>query len=144
MAQFAFDHAIVLVGVIHHLAADLDVLLERLVAGVDHDAGEAFVNAVLAQLEGVAVVEVDRDGDVGEADGGLDELLEINRVGVLARALGNLEHDWRLLLFAGLDDGLEELHVVDVKSAQRVFALQRLGEQVFSMCQWHKSLLPIQ
>ena len=89
------------------LLADLDVLLERLVAGVNHHAGEPFVNALLAQLEGVAVVQVDGDGDVGQADGGLDEFLEINRVGVLARALGNLEHQRRLFLFAGLDDGLD-------------------------------------
>jgi hypothetical protein len=43
--------------------------------GVDHHAGEAFINAFLAQLEGIAVIEVDGDGDVGEADGGLDEFL---------------------------------------------------------------------
>ena len=89
------------------------------------------------------MVEVDGDGDIGEADGGLDELLEINRVGVLARAFGNLEHDGRLFLFAGLNDGLEQFHVVDVKGPQRVFALQRLGEQFFGMCQWHKVCLPI-
>ena len=138
VAQLAFDHAVVFVGVFHHLAADLDVLLERLVAGVDHHAGKPLVDAILAQLEGVAVVQVDGDGDVGQADGGLDEFLEIDRVGVAAGAFGDLEHDRRLFLFAGLDDGLEQLHVVDVESAQRVFALEGLGEQVFGMCQWHK------
>ena len=122
------------------MLADLDVLLERLVAGVDHDAGEAFVDALLAQFEGVAVVEVDGDGDVGEADGGFDELLEVNRVGVLAGALGDLEHHGRLFLFAGFDDGLEQFHVVDVESAEGVFALERFGEQVFGMCQWHSRI----
>ncbi len=130
MAEFGFHRAIMFVGVFHDLLGDFDVLLERLVAGVNHHAGEPLVNALLAQLERVAVVEVDGDGDVGQADRRLDELLEINRVGVLARALGNLEHQRRLFLLARLDDGLNEFHVVHVERAERVFALQRLRKQV--------------
>ena len=67
-AQLAFHDGIMLVRVIHYLTTDLDVLLERIVAGVDHDAGEPLVHAVLAQLEGIPVVEVDRNGDIGQAD----------------------------------------------------------------------------
>jgi hypothetical protein len=138
VAEFGFDGAIEFVGVFHDLAGDFDVLLERLVAGVNHHAGETFVNALFAQLEGVAVVQVDGDGDVGQADRRLDEFLEIDRVGVLAGALGNLEDQRRFFLFAGLNDGLDEFHVVDVERAERVFALQRLRKQFFGMCQWHK------
>ena len=136
-AQFAFDDAVVLVGVFDDPAANLDVFVERLVAAVNHHAGEPLVNALLAQLEGVAVIQVDGDGDVGGADGGFDELFEIDGAGVLAGALGDLEHDGRLFLLAGFDDGLEQLHVVDVEGAEGVFALEGLGEQVFCMCQWH-------
>lgn len=64
-----------LVGVIDDLLGDLDVFLEALVRGVDHDGGEAFVDALLAELEGVAMVEVHRDWNRGNADGGFDELL---------------------------------------------------------------------
>jgi D-aminopeptidase len=32
------------------------------VGGVNHDAGESLVNALLAQFKGVAVVQVDGDG----------------------------------------------------------------------------------
>jgi hypothetical protein len=80
---------------------------------------------------------MDGYGDVGRADGGLDELFEIDGAGVLARAFGDLEHDGRLFLLASLNDGLQQLHIIDVKSADGVFALERLGEQVFGMCQWH-------
>jgi len=41
---------------------DFDILLERLVAGVNHHAGETLVNALLAQLERVAVIQMDGDG----------------------------------------------------------------------------------
>ena len=138
MAKFGFHHAIVFVGVFHHFLGDFDVFLERLVAGVNHHAGESLVNAILAQLERIAVVEVHRDRDRGEADCRLDELLEIDRVGVLARALGNLEHHRRLFLFARLDDGLKQFHVVDVERAEGVFAFQRLREKFPGVCQWHK------
>ena len=138
MAEFGFDGAIMFVGVFDDFFGDLDVLVERLVAGVNHHAGETFINALFAQFEGVAVVQVDGDGDVGQADRRLDEFLEIDRVGVLAGAFGNLEHQRRLFLFAGLDDGLDEFHVVDVERAERVFAFQRLCKQLFGMCQWHR------
>ena len=141
-AEFAFDHAIMFVRVFDDLFANFDVLLERLMAGIDHDAGETFIDAFLAKLERIAVVQVDGDGDIGEADGGFDQFLEVNGIGVLAGALGNLQHHRRFFLFAGFDDRLEQFHVVDVESAERVFAFQGFGEQVFGMCQWHKSVYP--
>lgn len=138
--QFALDHAVMLVGIVHDLAADLHVLLKRIVGGINHHAGEALINALLAQLEAVAVVEVHRDRDGAQADRRLDELLEINRMGIVPRPLGDLEHHGRLLLLAGLDDGLQQFHVVHVERAQRVLALQRLGKKVFRMGEWHKEI----
>ena len=141
--QFRLDDGITGVRIFRNLPGDLDILVKRLVAGINHHAGKAFINAVFAQLERVAVIEVDGDGDVREADGGLDELLEIDRVGVLAGAFGNLQHHGSFFFFACLDDGLEQFHVIDVKRPEGVFALQRLGEQVFSMCQWHIFRFPV-
>ena len=135
--ELALDDAVVFVGVFHDLLADLHVLFERLVAGVDHDTGKPFIDALLAELEGVPVIEMDRDRDVGETDGRLDEFLEVDRVGVLARALGNLEHDRSLFLLAGLYNRLEQLHVVHVEGAEGILPLQRLGKEVSRMCQWH-------
>jgi hypothetical protein len=133
VAEFGFHGAVMFVGVFDDLAGDLGVFLKGLVGGVNHDAGEALVDALFAKLEGVAVVEVDGDGDVGKADGRLDEFLEVNGVGVLAGALGDLEHQGGFFLLAGFDDGLNELHVVDVESAEGVFALEGLGEEVFGV-----------
>ena len=137
MAEFGFHGRIIFVRVFHDFLGDLDIFLKRLVARVNHHAGETFVNALLAQLERVAVVQMNRDGHGGKADGRLDQFFQIGRMGVLARALGNLEHQRRLFLFAGLDDRLDEFHVVDVKRAEGVFALQGLREQVPCVCQWH-------
>ena len=42
MAEFGFHHAIVFVGVFHDFPGDFDVFLKRLVAGVNHHAGETL------------------------------------------------------------------------------------------------------
>jgi len=56
----------------------------------------------------------------------------------LPRTLGNLQDERGFFLFAGFNNCLDEFHVVHVKRAEGVFAFERLGEQVFGMCQWHK------
>ena len=63
-AELAFDGDVVLVGVLDDLAGQLDVLLVGVVRAVDHHRGEAGVDARLAQLEGVAVVEVQGEGQL--------------------------------------------------------------------------------
>ena len=74
------------------------------------------------------MVKVDGDGDVGKADSGFNELFQINGIGVLPGAFGNLKHDGGFFLLAGLDDGLEQLDIIDVESTQRVFPLEGFGE----------------
>jgi len=108
------------VSIIDDFARDFDVFVERLVTGVNHHAGEPFIDALLAKFEGIAVVQMNRDGDIRQADGSFDELFEVNRVGVLASPFGNLELDGGFFLFERLNDGKEQLHVVGVEGAQRV------------------------
>src|ERR1700728_3119942 len=62
-AQFAFDDAVVFVGIFDNSFANLRIFLECLVASVDHHTGEAFVEALLAKLERIAMVEMNGDGN---------------------------------------------------------------------------------
>ena len=64
-AQLSLDHNTVIVSVLDDLAGDLDVLSERLGGSVDHDGGEAAVDAGLAGLEAVAMVQMQGNGDLG-------------------------------------------------------------------------------
>ena len=82
---------------VHDALGDRDVLVERLVRGVDHHrAVEARVDAVVAGLL-VAVVQVHREDGLGEdLVGGADDGLEHALVGVLPRALGDLDDERRL------------------------------------------------
>src|SRR6185437_2815125 len=71
LAEFAFDNAIMFMSVIDDFFAKFCVFFEGIMAAIDHHAGKAFVDAFLAEFERIAMVQMDRDGDVGEADGGL-------------------------------------------------------------------------
>ena len=80
LAQFGLDGDALVVGPIDDPLGGLDVLVERLVRGVDHHrAVEAAVDAVVADLFR-AVVEVDGEDRLGKdlfrrADHGLQEPL---------------------------------------------------------------------
>jgi len=79
------------------------------------------------------VVQVHRDGNRRETDCRFDKFLEINRVGVITGAFGNLQHHRRFLFLAGLHDRLQKFHIVDVERAKGVLPLQSFCEQFFSV-----------
>ena len=129
-------------GVLDHLFGALDVLSERLGGQVDHDGGEAVVDAGLAGLKAVAVVQVEHDGNLGALDhGGLHQLYQIGTVGVGAGALGYLKDHRCLLLTAGLGDALDDLHVVDVEGSDGVTAVIGLLEHLSGSDQCHNNHL---
>ena len=126
-------------GILHHLAGNGDVLLEGLGAGVDHNGGEAVVDAGLAGLEAVAVVQMQADGQAGLNLGGLHQLDKVGAVGIGAGTLGNLQDHRGVQLFAGLGDALNDLHIVDVESADGVAALVGLLEHLGRSNQRHSN-----
>lgn len=90
-AELGLDHDAVVMCVLDNLLRDLDIFGKGLGGGVDHHGGEAVLNAGLAQLEAVAVVQVQGDGQAGLDDGGLHQLLQIGAVGIGPGALGHLQ-----------------------------------------------------
>ena len=133
-AELGLDRHVVLVRVVDDLLGELDVVLERKRAAVDHDGREAGVNAALASLVAVTVVEVENDLGLlaaeflGVLNGAFGHVAENRGVRVLAGALGDLHDDGRLSLDRGLDDGLHLLHSVEVERGNGVTALDRLCE----------------
>ncbi len=135
-AQLGLDRDSLLVGPLDDAARDGDVLVERLVRGVDHHRGiEAAVDAVVADFFG-AVVEMHRENRLGKnLLGGANHGFQKPLVGKAARAARNLDDERgalcridrfvvRVLLAqiaAEQADGL--LEVVDVVGADGVFAV---------------------
>ena len=139
-AQLAFDGHVVLVSVFHHFLRQRHVLIVGQRRTVDHHRRETHVDAVLAQLERVAVVEVQHDGDVlaqflGVLHGALRHVAEQRLVGVLACAGRNLQDHGRRSLDARLDDGLHLLHVVEVECRNGITAFDGFGKHLAGVYQ---------
>ena len=140
--QLGLHHHAVVVSIFHHLAGQGNVLGEGLGGGIDHHGGEAVLDAGLAQLKAVAVVQMQHNGQARLNNGGLHQLLQIGAVGIGARALGHLQDQGGLQLSGGLGNPLNDLHVVDVEGTDGVTAVVSLLEHFLGSNQWHnKSLL---
>ena len=111
------------VGILHHLAGQGNVFGKGLGGSVDHHGGEAVVNAALADLKAVAVIQMQADGQAGLNDGGLHQLHQVGAVGIGAGALGHLQNQRCLQLRSRLRDALNDLHIVHVEGADGIAAL---------------------
>ena len=136
-AQLGLYHHAVVVGVLHHLLGQGDVLGEGLGAGVDHDGGKAAVDTILADLEVGAVVQMQNDGQAGVLHGGFHQLAQVHGLGVLPGPGGGLEDDGGPHLGGRLGDPLDDLHVVDVEGADGVPTLIGFFEHFGRSDQWH-------
>ena len=143
-AELGLDHDTVIVSVLDDLAGQGDVLVKGLGGGVDHDGGEAAVDAGLAQLEGVAVVQMQGDGDLGILDdGSLDQLHEVGVVRVGTGALGHLEDDGALELAGSFGDALDDFHVVDVEGADGITAVVGFRKHFLGCYERHNTKSPL-
>ena len=127
-AELTLDNDASCVRVVDYLLGESDVVLERMMAAVDHDGGESAVDAGFAKLKSVAVVEMHADGQPRILDGGFDKLHKVYVLCIVARAGGHLEDERSVLFHGGFGYALNYLHVVDVEGAYRITALIRFFE----------------
>ena len=85
---------------------------------------------------------VGKSGLAGAAED-VDQLVADQLLDVCTGALGNLQDDRSVLLAAGLCDGLNDSHVVDIESADGIAAVVSLLEHFGSSYQshWNQSFL---
>ena len=86
----------------------LHILLDGVVAAVEHDGGETGLNAGLAALVGAVIqMQSDRDGDAHGIDHCIDHSSDGLEAGhVLAGTLGDTQDDRTLHLLAGGQNSL--------------------------------------
>ena len=51
-------------GILHHLLGQGDIVLEGLGGRINHDGSESAVNTGFAEFEAVAVIQVQRNGNL--------------------------------------------------------------------------------
>ena len=135
-AEFGLDCHIVLVCIFNNLLGEGDVLFVRKGRCIDHHGTEAHIDATLAELETVAMIEMENDLGMLPAEflcifyRAFCHVAEEGLVGIVARTLGNLEDNRALGLSRGLDNGLELLHVVEVECGDGVTAFDSLCEHL--------------
>ena len=114
-------------SIFDNLTGQGDVLFIGLGRGIDHDGSETAVDAALAELEAVAVVQMQSDRDFGVFNhSSLNQLHQVGVVGIGAGALGYLQDDGSLQLACGFGNALNDFHVVDVERADSVTAVVSL------------------
>ena len=90
------------------------------------------------------MIKVHRDGQVetggllGVLNGSLDELHEIDVLGIGPGAFADLQDEGGVLLDGGLGDALDDLHVVHVERADGVAAVVGLLEHLFGGDDCHR------
>ena len=127
-AQLGLYHNAVVMGILHHLTGDGNILFKGLGGCVDHNGGKAVIDAGLAGFKGVAVIQMQADGKPRLNLCGLYQLNQIGAVGVGTGALGYLQDDRCVALSGSLGDALNDLHIVDVKGADGIAAVIGLFE----------------
>ena len=127
--EFGFDRDAFGVRAINDAFGDRDVLVERIVRGVDHDGTEKTgIDAFVAGLL-VAVIKMDGKNSFGkDFCSRADDRFEHALVGVFPGTLGNLDDERGL----GINGALEEAHrllgVVDVVGADGVLTVSVFKE----------------
>ena len=136
--QLGLHHHAVVMGILHHLTGQGNVLGKGLGGGVDHNGGEAAVDASLAGLKVGAVVQMEHNGDLRALQhSSFHQLHQVGVVGVGPGTLGHLEDYGSFLFPAGFRDALHNFHVVDVESADGVAAVVGLFEHFGRSYQRH-------
>ena len=120
-AELSLNGYVELMSVVNDLLGQCDILFEGKVRTVNHHRGETIVDALLANLEGVTMVEVKNNLRIlateflGVLNSTLGKVAEDGTVGISASTLRNLHDDGRLGLNSSLNDSLHLLHCVEVE-----------------------------
>ena len=142
-AKLRFHGYVPGMGVVSDLFCQLHVLLIGQMRAVDHHGGEAAVDAVLAQLEGRAMIQMERDGQAGFNFGGLYQLGQIGVVGVLTGAGGHLKNHGSVQLLAGFGNSLHDFHIVHIECADGIAFLVSPFEHFSCVYQRHFEITPV-
>ena len=115
-------------GVVDDAFGEFDILFERIFGTIDHDGSETAVHAGFADVKIGTVVQMECNRQIGVFQGCLDELDEVDMLGIFAGTGGNLENQRSLFFFGSVHDPLDDFHIIDIESTYCVMAFVSLFE----------------
>ena len=110
--------------IFNYLLGQSNIVFKRLRRSIDHDRSKSTVDAVLAQLEGIAVIKMKCDRNLRILN--YSCFYKFHQVGVVricARALGNLKDYRAVQLACSFGNTLNDFHVVHIESADGITAV---------------------
>ena len=123
-SQLSLNNYAMCMCVLNNLLGQSNIVLEALRRSVDHDRCESAIDAALAELKAVAVIQMQSDRDLRILSySSLNQLYQIGMVGISSCSLGNLQNNRRLQLAGCFCNTLNDFHVVYVESTDRITAI---------------------
>ena len=116
-----YDYAM-LMSIFSDLFGFSNVLFEGMRRVVDHDRGKSAVNAVLADSEICAVIQMHGDRNIGGLDCSCYKMHQVCVLSIFSCACGCLKDNRGFQLVGCFYDRLNDLHVVDVECADCITA----------------------
>ena len=115
LAQLCFNYNTALVSIFNNTTGDFDVFFEGMLATVNHNGGEATIHAGLANFKIFAMVQVQADGQTSVLYSSLNQLHQVNVVGIFTSASANLQNQRRFFGLGSSHDTLDDFHVINVE-----------------------------
>lgn len=137
--EFAFDCYVELVSIFNDLLGEGNVFFVWKTRAINHYAREAHVDAALAGLEAITVVEVEYDFGLFATElfsifyCTLCHIAKEGLVGIVAGTLADLKDDGALLGYGSFDDSLKLFHVVEVECGNCIAAINCTFEHLASI-----------
>ena len=130
-------------GQLHNGAGLFNVLINAILAAVEHDGAEAAVDGCQRFFIGAMVhMQANRHGGLQE---GHEILYHIGNGAIAAHVLGgaagHAQNDGGLLFFSRQQEGTDRFHVVQVKVTDSIVVLLGIREHFFCVYVRHKSNL---
>ena len=120
--KFSFNYNAFVVSIVYNAFSQFNIFFKGVFAAVNHNGGEATVNASLADFEIFTVVKVQADGQAAVFNCSFNQFHQVNVASVFTSASGNLQNEGSLFNFCCFNDTLDDFHVIYVESTNSILA----------------------
>ena len=120
-AKFCFNYNASIVSVVYYTFGQFNIIFKGVFAAVNHNGGEATIDASFADFKIFTVVKVQANGQAAVFNCSFHQFHQVDMASVFTSASGNLQNQGSLFNFCCFYDTLDDFHVVYVESTNSIF-----------------------